>query len=327
MRATPEDFEVEEIAGFEPSGSGEHALLWVEKRGANTTHVARELARFAGVSELAVGFAGMKDRHAVTRQRFSVHLPGRPEPDWAALAQAEFRVLSATRHARKLPRGALAGNRFGITLREVSGERDAAEQILGRIAARGVPNYFGEQRFGRAGDNVAQARAMFAGARVRRAERSLLLSAARSEIFNRILAERVAQQTWERTLEGDVYQLDGRGSIFGPEPASPELEQRIADAAVHPTGPLWGRGELRTTGAAQQQGVAQRFPELCAGLEAAGLKQERRALRLRIGDFNWAWIEPTALRLELVLGPGCYATTVLRELSTSDFVTPGENAQ
>jgi len=316
LRRQPEDFRVDEIPGFEPSGAGEHALLTVEKRGANTEFVAKALARHAGVPEMAVGYAGMKDRHAVTTQRFSVHLAGRPDPDWNALAQSEFRVVEATRHARKLPRGALAGNRFGIAVRGIEGDRGAAEATLARIAARGVPNFFGEQRFGRGGDNVEQARAMFRGRRVRRHERGILLSAARSELFNRALAVRVARGDWDLPLEGDVFQLDGRGSIFGPEPLTDALAQRTARGEIHPTGPMWGRGELRATGAvrALELEAAASDPELCAGLEAAGLAQERRALRLVAQGLAWTWPGDDCLQLEFSLATGAYATAVLREL-------------
>src|ERR1700735_4227497 len=203
LRSTPEDFRVEEVLGYDAEGQGEHALLWVEKRGANTDWVARELAKFAGVSPVAVGYAGLKDRHAVTRQTFSVRLAGKPDPDWSTFPHADVKVLAATRHSRKLKRGALRGNRFVLVLREAQGDRDAAEQVLQQIAARGVPNYFGEQRFGREGGNVAQARAMFAGRRVERDKRSFLLSAARSQIFNDVLAARVERGAWDTPLDGE----------------------------------------------------------------------------------------------------------------------------
>src|SRR6185503_17769039 len=147
LRLTHEDFLVEEILGYDADGAGEHLLLWVEKRGANTDWVARELAKFAGVPAVAVGYAGLKDRHAVTRQTFSVQLAGRPDPDWSTFPHAEVTVLAATRHSRKLKRGALRGNRFVLVLREVGGDRAQAESVLQRIATHGVPNYFGEQRF------------------------------------------------------------------------------------------------------------------------------------------------------------------------------------
>jgi tRNA pseudouridine13 synthase len=227
LRSTPEDFRVEEILGYDADGEGEHALLWVEKRDANTDWVARELARFAGVSPVNVGFAGLKDRHAVTRQAFTVQLPGKADPDWSTFPHAEVKVLASTRHKRKLKRGALRGNRFVLVLREVHGDRERAEEVLKGIATRGVPNYFGEQRFGREGGNVAQARAMFAGRRVDRDKRSILLSAARSHIFNHVLAARVERDAWDKPLEGEIWSLAGSRSWFGPEPFDDVLAARL----------------------------------------------------------------------------------------------------
>lgn len=326
FRASPEDFIVEELPGFEPAGSGEHLLLTVEKRGMNTAFAARRIAEWAGVRELAVGYAGLKDRHALTRQRFSVHLPGREAPPLDALESQELRVLDATRHSRKLPRGALAGNRFELLLRDVRGEPGAIDARLRAIAARGVPNYFGEQRFGRAGDNVAQALAMFAGRRVRREERSLLLSAARSALFNRVLAGRVRADCWDQPLDGEVWMLDGRRSVFGPEPSDDALAARLAAFDIHPTGPLWGRGELRSTGACRDLELAalsrgDDAAALRAGLEAAGLEQERRALRLRPQGLAWDRPDGESLRLRFELPPGTYATVVLAELG--DVATAG----
>ena len=323
IRATPEDFRVDEVPGFEPSGSGEHLLLDVEKRGMNTAFAARHIAAWAGVPESAIGYAGLKDRHAVTRQRFSVHLPKRSAPELATLERDEagehLRVLGHAWHSRKLPRGALAGNRFVLVLRELQGDRAAIDRRLEVIATRGVPNYFGEQRFGRGGDNLTHALAMFAGRRVGREQRGMLLSAARSELFNRVLAARVQSGDWDTGMaEGEVWMLDGSRSVFGPEPLDEALAARVAAFDIHPTGPLWGRGDLRCTGpvAALEQatladGTAMRVRE---GLEKAGLKQERRALRLRPADLSWDWLSPDALRLEFTLPAGTYATVVLAEL-------------
>jgi len=318
MRSSPEDFIVTEIDAFAATGSGEHLLLTVEKRGMNTAFAASRIAQWAGVPEMGIGYAGLKDRHAVTRQRFSVHLPRRVAPDIAALESPELRVLDSTWHAKKLPRGALAGNRFELVVREVDGARAAIDARLATIASRGVPNYFGEQRFGRGGDNVANALAMFGGRRMRREQRTLLLSAARSELFNRVLAARIEAGRWDAGLDGEVWMLDGSRSVFGPEPWTAELDARLAAFDIHPTAPLWGRGPLRSTGeaaaleaAALADGDA---PALRAGLEAAGLKQERRATRLRPQDLQADWIDPAALRLRFSLPPGCYATTVLAEL-------------
>jgi tRNA pseudouridine13 synthase len=319
LRSAPEDFQVEEILGYDADGAGEHALLWVEKRGANTDWVARELARFAGVAPVAVGYAGLKDRHAVTRQAFTVQLAGKPDPDWSAFPHAEVKVLAATRHSRKLKRGALRGNRFVLVLRDVQGDRAAAERVLGAIAARGVPNYFGEQRFGREGGNVAQARAMFAGRRVDRDKRSFLLSAARSHIFNGVLAARVEQGAWDTPLDGEIWSLAGSRSWFGPEPFDATLAERLARGDIHPSGPLWGQGEPPTTGAAGtlEREVAARDTDLADGLAAARMDQERRPLRLLPRNLSWRWLADDALELVFELPAGAYATVVARELAQS----------
>jgi len=316
LRATPEDFFVEEDLGFAPDGAGEHVFVRVEKRGANTDFVAKELARFAGVRAEAVSYAGLKDRHAVTRQTFSIHLPGRADPDWASLAHAEFRVLEALRHSRKLQRGALKGNRFRIVLREVEGDRDAAARIVASIQTQGVPNYFGEQRFGREASNVEKARAMFQGRRVQRHERSLFLSAARSQIFNAVLAERVERGNWNRPLDGDVFMLAGTHSIFGPESLTPELLARHASGDIAPTGPMWGAGDLRSRDAVAEleNSVAARFADLAAGLAAAGLRQERRSLVLRPRELELHWLQDAAIELSFYLNSGAYATVLLREI-------------
>ena len=318
IRSSPEDFFVEEIPSFEPTGEGEHFLLTIEKRGQNTSAVAKLLAEWASLPEMAIGYAGMKDRHAVTRQRFSVHLPKRIAPDVATLESELLHVLAHAWHNRKLPRGALAGNRFVLVLREVQGERAAIDARLAQIAARGLPNWFGEQRFGREGGNVAAALSMFEGRRVRRDQRSILLSAARSALFNQVLAARVQDGSWDAALEGEVWVLSGSRSVFGPEPWSEALAGRLAAFDIHPSGPLWGAGELRSAGdcAARElsalsdtQAIALR-----AGLEKAELKQERRALRLLAEDLQWEWLDDATLRLAFSLPPGSYATALLQEL-------------
>lgn len=317
LRSSPEDFVVEEILGYDADGAGEHALLWVEKRGANTDWVARELAKFAGVSQVAVGYAGMKDRHAVTRQTFSVQLAGKPDPDWSVFPHAEVKVLAATRHSRKLKRGALRGNRFVLVLRDAQGDREAAERVLAQIAARGVPNYYGEQRFGREGGNVEQARAMFAGRRVERDKRSFLLSAARSQIFNSVLAARVERDAWDKPLDGEIWSLAGSRSWFGPEPFTDVLAERLARADIHPSGPLWGQGEppAQAEAGALERQIGAAYGDLAAGLAAARMDQERRPLRLMPKDLRWRWHDDGALELSFELPAGAYATVVVREVA------------
>ncbi|GAA5011339.1 tRNA pseudouridine(13) synthase TruD [Pseudoluteimonas lycopersici] len=318
IRASPEDFFVEEIASFEPSGSGEHLLLTVEKRGMNTAFAAKRIAAWAGVAESAIGYAGLKDRHAVTRQRFSVWLPKKIAPDIAALQADDLKVLEHAWHSRKLPRGALAGNRFELLLRDVVGDHAEIDARLETIRARGVPNAFGVQRFGREGGNLDKALAMFAGRRFKREERSLLLSAARSALFNDILARRVAGGSWDRGAEGEVWMLAGSHSVFGPEPLDEALRARVEAFDIHPTGAMWGAGELRSMDEARalEAGVADGFADgrFATGLAKAGLKQERRALRIAVPDLRREWMQADCLRVAFSLPAGSYATAVLHEL-------------
>jgi tRNA pseudouridine13 synthase len=322
FRTTPEDFIVEEINAFEAHGEGEHLLLTIEKRGLNTAFVAKQLATWAGINEMGVGYAGLKDRHAVTRQRFSVHLPKKIAPDFANLQIDGVKLLEWQWHHRKLPRGALAGNRFTLLLRDIEGDKTKIEERLKNIRNFGLPNYFGEQRFGRERANVGMALKMFSGQRVKREQRSIYLSAARSEIFNALLASRLQERNWLSGLEGEVWMIDGSHSIFGPEPFHDELKARADSLEIHPTGPMWGKGELRTQSsvAAFELEIAQAHQALCQGLEAADLKQERRALRIRVQDLNWSWPKEGQLQCQFSLPPGAYATELLAELGELEEV-------
>jgi tRNA pseudouridine13 synthase len=316
FRSIPEDFIVEEINAFEAQGEGEHLLLTIEKRGLNTAFVASALAKWAGINEMGIGYAGLKDRHAVTRQRFSVHLPKKIAPDFDSLNIAGVKLLEWHWHHRKLPRGALSGNLFTLTLREIEGNKTEIVARLEKIRDFGLPNYFGEQRFGRERANVGMALKMFAGDRVKREQRSIYLSAARSEIFNAVLASRIENKNWLSALEGEVWMINGSHSIFGPEPFTEELRSRAARLEIHATGPMWGKGELRTCAevAACESDVAKMHQALCDGLEAADMKQERRALRIQVQDLCWEWLTDAQLQCRFSLPAGAYATELLAEL-------------
>ncbi len=325
-RVSPEDFQVTEIPLLEPAGEGEHVWLFIRKREQNTDQVARQLARCAGVRARDVSYAGLKDRNAVTGQWFSVHLPGRQEPDWGALETDRVTLLRHARHNRKLRRGALRGNAFRIVVRDVSGDSGELQRRLETVARYGVPNYFGEQRFGRAGSNLRMADRLFGqrGLRLSRHQRGLVLSAARAYLFNQVLAHRVRNGSWNRVVPGDALQLDGSHSFFIAAAADAELQARADALDLHPTGPLWGRGDSPVSAAgreAEAQGLA-----ACGswqqGLAAAGLRQERRALRLVAGDLQWSWPSPDSLLLEFSLAAGCYATSVLRELVSREAARP-----
>ncbi len=295
LKSLNEDFIVTELPLQLPSGTGEHVWLDIEKNGANTAFVAQQLAEAAGVSERDVGYAGLKDRYAITRQWFSIYLPKGETPDLTQLQHPEFRVLSQSRHSKKLRPGDLLGNHFRIVLRELSGDREAIEANLRAIASLGVPNYFGAQRFGFEGGNVEQGRAMLAREiRVRNPKKKgIYLSAVRSFVFNEVLALRIQQGLWGQTLSGDVL-----------------------DEAGRPTGPLWGRGRVSSSDQAQalENGVAQRHATLCDGMEHAGLDQERRALVSLPQGLTWAWPQADQLVLAFSLPAGNYATSVLSEI-------------
>jgi len=319
LRAAPEDFVVEEQMPFVLAGAGEHLWLKVRKHGFNTEQVAKQLARLAGVTRREVGYAGMKDRHAVAVQWFSLYLPGRADPDWGALPDG-MNIVEGARHTRKLKTGALSGNRFEIVLRNCRGDRAAALRRSAEIGTRGAPNYFGEQRFGHGGANIAEARAMFAGEgkRCDRKQSGIYLSAARSFLFNAVLAQRVRAGTWDAAMDGDAMILNGTRSFFVPETVDDTIRRRLAEGDIHPSGPLWGRGELPTRAAtrALEQAVADEHPDLARGLERAGLDQERRALRVIPRDLQAEWLDDTSLRLSFGLPAGTYATALLRELAT-----------
>jgi tRNA pseudouridine13 synthase len=318
LRAQPEDFEVEEDPGFAPSGSGQHLLLKVRKRNANTLWVARQLAAAAGCRAGDVGYAGLKDRQSVAVQWFSVPRPRAPV-SWAEVRTAEFEVLESHAHARKLPRGALAGNRFSVRLRAADGDGGRLAAALGpRLAVvgqRGVPNYFGPQRFGREGANLAAAQAPTG---LGREQRGFALSAARALVFNTVLAARVTEGSWERLLPGDLAILDGRGSIFAVPAPDVSLLGRCAQLEIHPTGPLWGAGDPATAGAvlALEQRLGRELAPYCAECARAGMRQERRSLRLAVRGLGCE-PESDAVVVRFHLARGSFATAVLRELVES----------
>ena len=322
LSADPDDFHVTEIEKFLPEGEGAHVWLRIRKRGVNTEDVAAALARVAGVSRAAVGFAGMKDRLATAIQWFSVDLAGRAEPRWASVESAEIEVLETACHRRKLRRGALLGNRFEIVLREVTGVGAALDERLGAVRAGGVPNYFGPQRFGRAGATLRLARSLLIeGRRIRdRHRRGLALSAARAHVFNRVLSSRVASRAWNVPVAGDVMALDGRRSVFVLDRVDDEAAGRTARGEIHPTGPLWGRGARMVSGAAREieDRVVAETAALCRGLERERLGQDRRPLRLAVRELDFRPGSGRRGSLAFSLPPGAYATTVLGELFAFD---------
>lgn len=312
IRSYPEDFIVKEILAFEPSGAGEHVFLQIEKTGENTDYVARQLARFANVRQRDVSFAGLKDRHAVTTQWFSVWLPGKADPDWTQFETGSMKVLHTVRHARKLKRGILSGNSFKLIIRDWQGDKDKTIRQLEAIKTNGIANYYGSQRFGHEGQNVNKALAMFQGAKVGREQRSLYLSAARSYLFNQILAYRVTRKNWNQPVAGDTYMFDLSHSCFKSEQPDAEIIRRLEAKEIHPTGVLWGKGDADAPGI--DQDIIDHYPELAQGLIACNVDKDRRVLRVNIQDLQWQFINGSVLELCFTLPAGSYATAVLREI-------------
>ena len=316
LRSIPEDFKVYENLSYEPSGEGEHVFLQIQKVGENTEYVARQLATYAGVRQRDIGYAGLKDRHAVTTQWFSVWLPGKSEPDWLGLNSPSITVLKSVRHARKLKRGGLSGNRFEIVIRNWQGDQMSASDKLSAIKLNGIANYYGEQRFGNQGQNVNKALAMFKGSKVKREQRGLYLSAARSFLFNQILGARVVEGTWNRAIPGDILMFDCSQSCFKSPCPDAEIITRIESKAIHPSAVLWGKGtqDASADALAIEQQVVEAHEELAQGLLASGMEKARRALRVNVQNLEWQFADPTTLTLWFNLPAGSYATALLREI-------------
>jgi tRNA pseudouridine13 synthase len=318
MRLSADDFQVDELLGFEPDGEGEHLLVHARKRDTNTQWLAGQLARLAGIPPRDVSYAGLKDRHAVTTQWFSLRMAGKPEPDWSSLASGEVELLGVYRHRRKLRRGALRGNSFRITLREVKADRAALETRLRQLRAEGMPNYFGAQRFGHEYQNLARFAELFGPGRRRidRQLRGLLISAVRSQLFNEVLARRIDSGNWALPMPGDYFMLDGSRSGFADDADDPRLLERCRLQDIHPSGPLWGRGtpQVSAESADLEHTVLAPFGEWRERLEHVGLSQERRPLRVGLNDLQWQFSDMDVLSLSFFLPAGAFATVLLREL-------------
>lgn len=315
LRAEPSDFQVTEILGFEPSDEGPHALLLVEKTGMNTLDMLPQIARAAGVRQREIGYCGLKDRHAVTRQWVS--LPANKASGASQWQGEGWRVVEQRANRRKLKLGAHARNQFVLRLTGVEGDTASLAARVEAIKSHGVPNYFGEQRFGHDGDNLRRARRWFIdGIDLGRRQRRFALSAARSWLFNRVLSQRVKADQWRAPLAGEPLCLDGSRSFFLPgTDDAPDVERRLAEFDVHPSGPLWGKGQTPALGdcAQLEAGVVASLPWLAEGLAAEGLRHERRPLRLRVHEAAIE-VHQDVVSASFSLAKGSFATAVVHEL-------------
>jgi len=310
FKTSAEDFMVDEELGIEFTGSGEHVCLHVVKKGENTQYVAKLLAQKAGISPRDVSYAGMKDRHGVCSQWFSVPVPIKKHIDFTELNSDSVFIISQQRHNRKLRTGCHKGNKFTITLRNVTEPLD----ILCRINAvrAGVPNYFGEQRFGHDGHNLEMAKKMFAGERIRDKKlRGLVISAARSYVFNQIVSLRVAEHGLAKTMHREVFMFNASNAFF-EDNINDENIARLACGEIVLSAPMVGKSDNGLT--AQEKFWLEPYQSWCDGLGELGLKNERRMLRLIPQNLTVQSINETTIKLSFGLPKGCFATALLREL-------------
>lgn len=318
LRTVPEDFIVDEIGAYSPAGTGDHVFVRIEKRGLTTAQAVQRIARALGVGERDVGVAGMKDRHAVTRQWLSLPPPVTPEQA-TALALDDVRVLEAARHGHKLRTGHVRANRFVLRVRGVAADAEARAKAILEVLARppGAPNFYGEQRFGREGDNAARGRELLAGGKPPRDRKlaRLLVSALQSELFNAWLTARMNDGLYARVLAGDVMHKLG-GGMFTCEDAATD-EARLAAGELVVTGPMFGDKMRAAAGdaAAREDAI----------LAAAGLGRDsfasvraiaegtRRDASIQVGEPS-VTAEGETLEVAFTLPGGAYATTVMREV-------------
>ena len=355
-KAHTTDFIVNELLPLEFTGEGEHLWIHIQKSGMNTAYLAKLLSEWADIPLRDVGFSGLKDRHALTTQWFSLRIPKKqlPDSEFAPVdigANESITILEQQWHNKKLNRGTHRANQFIITLRDIEfvgfdtpspsseqllSAKQAVEQHLVIISQSGVPNYFGPQRFGRSGNNIREALSLFARPvpevrppsnkgkrkRVPREQNTMELSAARSLIFNEILAARVRDGSWNHGLAGEVFNLDGSGSIFASDEIDDTLRARLESGDIHPTAVLWGTGNEKVSGkaAAMETDIVAHSPlltQLAIGLEQRDIKAQRRALRLPIEALSWEWQDTEGsqiLILNFTLTTGSFATSVLASL-------------
>lgn len=345
------DFIVNEVLPLDFTGEGEHLWLHIKKSGINTAYLAKLLSEWAEIPLRDIGYSGLKDRHALTTQWFSLRIPKKqlPNSEFAPVDISDnesVTIIAQHWHHKKLNRGTHRANQFTITLREIefasniaaTDAKQATEQHLATISKTGVPNYFGPQRFGYEGNNIAEALRLFARPipaskpktkkskrkRPPREQNAMELSAARSLIFNEILAARVRVGNWDTGLAGEVFNLDGSGSIFGSEAIDDALRARMMSGDIHPTGVLWGVGNDKVSGMAAQLesdivSYNALLTQLAMGLEQRDVKAQRRALRLPIEALSWEWLDASdsneqALILSFTLTTGSFATSVLASI-------------
>ncbi len=312
FKVNPEDFVVTEQLSFQPCGEGEHLFLLIEKRQLNTQQVCEYLAKFFGRRLRDIGYAGLKDKQSVSRQWFSVQMNVLSTPDLSELDTDGIQLIKSVRHNKKLKIGALTANHFDIRLGNVTNIEWLLERL--ELVKTGVPNYFGEQRFGFKGNNLNWANRMADGEVIKNKKiKGFALSASRSFLFNQVVSSRISHSLFNTTQDGDVYLLSGSNSYFS-EAVSEQILERLQCQDIQISAPLVGEGELVSSGKTREleQGVLAEFENWQTMLAEHGLKQERRSIHLLPVNMTWQQ-QQQDVHVSFDLPTGCFATSVLRE--------------
>ena len=316
FKQSPSDFIVTEKLSFTPSGEGEHLFLYIQKTQRNTVDICETLATHFKVHPRHVAYAGLKDRNAVTTQWFSLPFPIKSIPDIAGLESDTLKVIESSRNTKKLKRGAIECNHFDITIKNLQGDVADIENRIKLVKDNGVPNYFGAQRFGKNENNLVNARNLFSSKNnYSRNKKSIYLSAARSFLFNEVVSQRVTDKNWNTLLAGDVAVLNASRSFFVIDTIDEEIKARLQQADIHPSAPLWGKGESLSLNAARalEESIINTNPEFADGLVKQGMQQDRRATRLFVTNLEYT-LNEDVLHIRFSLPSGTYATCVLREI-------------
>jgi tRNA pseudouridine13 synthase len=320
------DFQVTEELGYPLTEDGEHLYLWVRKQGANTAFVAEQIAKQFRLPLRQVTYAGRKDKFSLAEQWFALHIPGKSLDNLEDFNLEGVEILRAVRHNKKLRVGALQGNHFNIRLRDVTDKLELEERLT-HVAEQGVPNYYGEQRFGNQNGNLLLGQRMSEGEEIRnRNKRSMAISALRSWLFNEQISQRIQQGLFRTILAGDAMILSGSNSFFVVDEAEQGLDDRMAHGDILLSAGLFGKGEGLTCSASRdfEDSVFVDYSKICETLAQVGLKQERRAISLHPKNMQWEWLNEQDIQIGFSLPSGCFATSVLRELV--DYSTEVEGA-
>jgi tRNA pseudouridine13 synthase len=325
VKGQASDFRVTEELGFQPTGEGEHLLLFIEKSMMTTHELIERVAHDFSLKTRDIGYCGLKDKLAVTRQWLSLYLPGQMH-SLKLPSVADYHLLDHNWHGKKLRPGTHRSNHFEVVVRDVESMPETTRHQLDMIRQQGIANYFGEQRFGRQGDNVEQALRAFSNPRrarkLSRSKRSLYLSALRSFLFNRVLSSRIEQGIWNRPVAGDVFMLSGSQSIFY-EPIDDELLERYYRQDISSTISLHGAGNrlLQSRAREIEDAVLAEHEDIGQCLLQAKAKLQMRAVRVAVTDLRVEFDENAAiLRIEARLPRGSYFTTLL-----DHFIDTGRN--